>query len=200
MNTEGNEEVVEQKKYKAIVIGGSAGSFPVISDILASLEKDKVNIPIIMGLHRLKNIRHGFVEALDIKSNIPIVEPRDKEAIESGKAYLAPANYHLMVEVGYSFSLSTGPMVKYSRPSIDILLKSAALTYGDSLVGILVSGANTDGADGMKAIKECSGYTIVQDPKEATITTMPDSAINTTQIDQVLKVDEIINFIKEISK
>lgn len=187
-------EQVTIHNYKAIVIGGSAGSFPVINEILLNMPKG-LNIPIILCLHRLKHIRHGFIEALNLKSKYPVREPEDKESILQGKIYLAPSNYHLYVELGYTFALSTEEMVKYSRPSIDLTFETASYTYKDKLIGIILSGANSDGADGIKKVKERGGFTIVQDPKEASISTMPDAAIKSTEIDLVLSTKEIINFL-----
>lgn len=186
-----------RRSFKAVVIGGSAGSFPVITKILASLPAN-FDLPVFLGLHRLKHVRHGFEEALNIKSVIEVLEPWDKDKIERGKAYLAPSNYHMMVDPSFHFSMSTTDLVKFSRPSIDVLLESAALSYGKDLLGILLSGANTDGAYGMKAIHDNGGYTIVQDPKEATIVTMPNSALDATEIDEVLYTDKIIEFLKKI--
>lgn len=186
-------------QYKAIVIGGSAGSFQVISKILSNLPKD-FELPIIMCLHRLKHVRHGFVEALNIKSNISLYEPEDKDSIKKGKIYLAPANYHLCIELGNHFSLSTEEMVNNSRPSIDITLETAAYVYKNKLIGILLTGANKDGAMGMKKIKDRGGLTIVQEPSECMIDTMPVAAIKLTQIDHVLTVSQIITFLQELDK
>lgn len=186
-------------QYKAIVIGGSAGSFQVISKILSNLPKD-FELPIIMCLHRLKHVRHGFVEALNIKSSNSLNEPEDKETIKKGKIYLAPANYHLCVELGNYFSLSTEEMVNNSRPSIDITLETAAYAYKNKLIGILLTGANKDGAMGMKKIKDKGGLTIVQEPSECMIDTMPVAAMKITQIDHVLTVSQIISFLLELDK
>lgn len=185
--------------YKAVVIGGSAGSFQGIVKILAQLPKG-FPLPIIMALHRLKHVRHGFVEALSLKSVVPVTEPYDKEAIKKGCIYLAPANYHMSVELGHHFALSTEEMVNNSRPAIDITLSTCAYVYKDKLIGILLSGANRDGALGMKHIKDRGGLTIVQDPAECMIDTMPKGAMALTKIDHVLKVDQIIEFIKELDK
>lgn len=186
-------------KYKAIVIGGSAGSFQGITQILSSIPAD-FSLPIILCLHRLKHVRNGFVEALSIKSIKPVVEPYDKENIKRGKVYLAPANYHLSIELGNSIALSTEEMFNNSRPSIDITLETAAYNYRDKLIGILLSGANKDGALGMKRIKDRKGLTIIQDPEECMIDTMPTAAKNITEIDYTLKVEEIIQFLKELDK
>jgi len=186
-------------KYKAIVIGGSAGSFQGITQILSSIPAD-FSLPIILCLHRLKHVRNGFVEALSIKSIKPVVEPYDKENIKRGKVYLAPANYHLSIELGNSIALSTEEMFNNSRPAIDITLETAAYNYRDKLIGILLSGANRDGALGMKRIKDRKGLTIIQDPEECMIDTMPTAAKKITEIDYTLKVQEIIQFLKELDK
>lgn len=186
-------------QYRAVAIGGSAGSFQVISKILSHLPAD-FELPIIMCLHRLRHVRNGFVEALNIKSTINISEPHDKEGIKKGKIYLAPANYHLAVELGNTFALTTESLVNNSRPSIDIMMQTAAYAYRQKLVGILLSGANKDGAQGMKSIHEKGGLTIVQDPKDCLIDTMPSSALRTTNIDYTLQIDEIIAFLLALDK
>ena len=185
--------------YKAIVIGGSAGSFQGIDRILSNLP-DNFPLPIIMCLHRLKHVRNGFVEALSIKSTMEIVEPYDKQPIKKGKVYLAPSNYHMSTELGNYFSLSTEDMINNSRPAIDITLGSAAYVYRNKLIGILLSGANRDGGLGMKHIKDKGGMTIVQEPSECMIDTMPKAALNLTTIDHVLKIDEIVMFFKQLHK
>jgi two-component system chemotaxis response regulator CheB len=185
--------------FKAVVIGGSAGSFQGIVRILAALPAN-FPLPVIMALHRLKHVRHGFVEALSLKSNVPVVEPEDKESIKKSVVYLAPANYHLSVELGNYFSLSTEDMVNNSRPAIDITLGSAAYVYRNRLVGILLSGANRDGGLGMQSIHEKGGLTIVQEPAECMIDTMPKAALSLTKIDHVMRVDTIIEFLNELHK
>lgn len=185
--------------YKAVVIGGSAGSFQGVVKILAQLPKG-FPLPIIMCLHRLKHVRNGFVEALSIKSVIQVTEPNDKENIKKGSVYLAPANYHMSVELGNHFALSTEDMVNNSRPAIDITLGSCAFVYKEKLVGILLSGANKDGALGMKQIHDRSGLTIVQEPTECMIDTMPRAALAATNIDHILRIDQIVDFLKELDK
>ncbi|MBC8112212.1 MAG: chemotaxis protein CheB [Verrucomicrobia bacterium] len=186
-------------QYKAVVIGGSAGSFQVINKILAALPKD-FELPVILCLHRLKHVRHGFVEALNIKSTKEITEPEDKETIKKGQIYLAPANYHLLLELGNHFALSTDEMVNNSRPAIDLTMETAAYVYKNKLVGVLLSGANKDGAWGMKRIKDRGGLTVIQDPKECMIDTMPVAAQKLTQIDYTLSVEHLCEFFKELDK
>jgi two-component system chemotaxis response regulator CheB len=185
--------------YKAVVIGGSAGSFQGMVKILSQLPKG-FPLPIVMCLHRLKHVRNGFVEALSIKSVVQVTEPHDKENIKKGGVYLAPANYHMSMELGNYFALSTEEMINNSRPSIDITLSTCAFVFKERLVGILLSGANRDGAAGMKSIHEKGGLTIVQEPSECMIDTMPRAAMAATAIDYVLKVDQIVEFLKELDK
>ncbi len=183
--------------YKAVGIGGSAGSFGLMVKILSRLNP-KFELPIILCMHRLKHIRSGFVESLAVKSKIPVVEPCDKEKIQPGKVYLAPSNYHMFVEFDGTISLSTEDMNHYSRPSIDYTLSSAAMTYREKLVGIILTGANKDGAKGMKDIADKKGYTIVQDPSTAEVDTMPKSALKLMTPDKILKPDEIIDFLNNL--
>lgn len=188
-----------QNVYKAVVIGGSAGSFQGILKILSSIPTD-FDLPIILCLHRLKHVRNGFMEALSIKSTKPVEEPYDKESIKRGKIYLAPSNYHMSVELGNTFSLSTEEMINNSRPAIDVTLETCSYVFREKLIGILLSGANRDGGMGMKKIKDKGGLTIVQDPEECMIATMPEAALSLTTIDYTLKVDKIIEFLLEVHK
>lgn len=185
--------------YKAVVIGGSAGSFQGVVKILSQLPKG-FPLPIIMCLHRLKHVRNGFVEALSLKSVVQVTEPNDKENIRKGSVYLAPSNYHMSVELGNYFALSTEDMVNNSRPAIDITLSTCAYVYKEKLIGILLSGANRDGALGMKHIHDRGGVTIVQEPTECMIDTMPKAALALSKMDHIMKVDEIVQFLKELDK
>lgn len=181
-------------QFKAIVIGGSAGSFPVITEILSKIPED-FSVPIFLAMHRLKHIRKGFQEALSIRSIKEIHEPLDKESIKKGKIYLAPANYHMAIELGNSISLSTEEMFNNSRPAIDVTLDTASYVYKKKLLAILLSGANRDGAKGMKRVHDRGGVTIVQDPEDCLISTMPTAAMELTQIDHVLHPHEITAFL-----
>ncbi len=186
------------ESYKAVIIGGSAGSFQVVTKIVSSLPAN-YPLPVILCLHRLKHVRSGFVEALSIKSAMPIVEPCDKEPITSGKIYLAPANYHVYIELGNRFALSTEEAVNHSRPSIDLSFFSAAYNYKRKLVGIILSGANKDGALGLKSVKDNGGLTIVQDPTECQVPTMTMASINATNVDHVFSTKRIIDFLLNLS-
>ncbi len=183
--------------YKAIIIGGSAGSFQVVTKILSSLPQT-FPVPVLLCLHRLKHVRSGFVEALSLKSNIPVEEPYDKDQLKPGRAYLAPANYHMYVELANRIALSTEDAVNHSRPSIDLSFITAAYAYREKLVGIILSGANKDGAFGLKKVHDCGGTTLVQDPNECEVKTMTTAALQLTKADFVYTTDQIIKFLQKI--
>jgi len=184
-------------KYKAVVIGGSAGSFQIVTRILNALQPN-FPVPILLCLHRLKHVRSGFVEALSVKSNIPVSEPYDKDMLKPGNAYLAPANYHMFIELANRIALSADDPVNHSRPSIDLSFITAANAYRDKLIGIILSGANRDGAFGLKKVADNGGLTIVQDPKESDVKTMPESALQLTKVDYVYSTDQIISFLLKL--
>lgn len=187
------------EKIKYIVIGGSAGSFKVITDILSAIPKD-FPFTLILVLHRLKHIKTGFIEALSPKSELPIIEPDDKEPILEKRIYIAPANYHLYIEPDKTFALSTEEVVNHSRPSIDLTLSSAGYSLKNKVLGIMLSGANKDGAIGLKHIKENGGITIVQSPEESMVRTMPDAAIKETNTKNIFKSQQIIEYILKLKK
>jgi len=170
----------------------------VVSKILEHLPR-RYRLPLVMCLHRLKDKREGFKEALEIKSTAIVEEPNDKDLILPSYAYIAPANYHLLVEEKSRFALAITELVQYSRPSIDVLFESAADVYREAVVAILLSGANRDGALGMKRITDKGGLTIVQDPAECSMNTMPEAALQATKIDYVLNTAEISELLRELN-
>ncbi len=137
---------------------------------------------------------------MERKRSNKVNEPDDKESIKKGKVYVAHANYHLGIELGNTFALSTEELLNNSRPAIDITLETAAYVYKEKLIGILLTGANKDGALGMKSVKEYGGLTIVQDPSECTIDTMPKAAMSVTKIDYVMKAEALIKFLNDLHK
>ena len=182
---------------KLVIIGGSAGSFKTMSKLFKLLP---VSYPhtIIVCLHRLRSARTGFVEALSMNAKFNICEPFDKEQIKASRAYLAPANYHLIIEHGYSFSLSTDLPRNHSRPSIDITMETAAEVFREKSIGVILSGANNDGAAGMVRIKQTGGTVVVQDPNDSEIKTMPEATIKLVPPDFILNADKIIDFILDL--
>jgi two-component system chemotaxis response regulator CheB len=181
-------------KHEALVIGGSAGSFRLIIQMLEVLPEN-ISMPVFLCLHRLKQVRRGFEETLAKISRLPLLEPYDKETIRAGSLYLAPANYHMLIENKKMIALSIDDPIQYSRPSIDICFGTAAEVYRQGLLAILLSGANQDGTEGMAAVKRQGGYALVQDPADCEIATMCESAIKLTIPDQILTLPEIIEFV-----
>ena len=185
------------RDIKIIVIGGSAGSYSVVKRILSSIS-ERFELPVVLCLHRLKDVRNGFAESLNIDSRIPVIEPLDKTDIRPGIVYLSPANYHLLVEPSGSIALSTEPDVNYSRPSIDVTMKSAGFSFREGMSGILLSGTNSDGARGLQYAFGKGAYTIVQDPENAQFRTMPDTALKYFEPHKKLSDDSIIEFLNSL--
>ncbi|MEZ4743041.1 MAG: chemotaxis protein CheB [Bdellovibrionota bacterium] len=183
--------------FKAIVVGTSAGGFVALSTIFSKLRRN-FPLPIIVVQHLDPSNQSILACLLAERTEMEVREAFDKELIQPGVIYTAPANYHLLVEVDYHFALSIDKFVCYSRPSIDVLFESASLAYGASLVGILLTGANTDGTEGFKTIKQNGGFTLAQDPSTAEAALMPRFAIQNTDVDIVLPLDEIGDFINKL--
>ena len=153
-----------------------------------SRETDEDRLP-VCHLHPLDD--GGLFDFFSRQMAHNIKEADDKEQIRQGTVYLAPANYHLLVESDKTFALSVDPKVNYSRPSIDVLFESAALAWTDTLMGIILTGASSDGAFGISTIKCNGGVTIAQYPADAAYSVMPQAAVNTGEIDHILSVDKI---------
>jgi two-component system, chemotaxis family, protein-glutamate methylesterase/glutaminase len=186
------------RDIKIVIIGGSAGSFNVVKKLLSSLSPD-YPIPIILCLHRLKDVRNGFVESLNIDSKIPVVEPNDKDKVKAGFVYLSPANYHLLIEPGLNFALSTESDINYSRPSIDLTFESAGYSFREKMVGIILSGANTDGAMGLSSAYKNGAFTIIQDPETACFNTMPKEVLKHIAPHKILTDTEIVEFVNSLN-
>lgn len=185
----------EGHKYKAIVIGTSAGGLFVLFDLLKQLPAD-YPIPLIVVQHRAKDQRDLLEEILQSRCRIRIRQAEEKEKINAGNVYIAPPDYHLLIENDYTLSLSADAHVRYSRPSIDVLFESAAFAYGAALIGIILTGANSDGAAGLTTIKKEGGLTIAQDPKEAAFPMMPEAAIK-KGVDYIWTIEQISTFLLE---
>ena len=186
------------RRYEVVVVGTSAGGFNALSMIFESIPAD-YPIPIIVVQHRAKDSQDLFEEVLQRKCTIAIKQADEKEKIRPGRIYIAPPDYHLLVESDKSFSLSSDALVHFSRPSIDVLFESAALAYKDKVVGILLTGANNDGASGIVMIKKMGGMTIAQDPQEAQYAMMPQAAIETNSVQFVWRLSEIREFVRGLA-
>lgn len=180
--------------YDLLIIGGSAGSLEVLVQLLPSLHTH-LNLAIVIIMHR-KPGESLLVGLLSTKTSWTVKEAEEKEPIESRTIYIAPSDYHLLFEKDKTFSLDFSEKVHYSRPSIDVSFESAADAFGPSVIAVLLSGANADGAEGLRQVKNAGGLTIVQDPAEASVSFMPQQAIDRSRIDYIAdtnSISEIIN-------
>ena len=187
-----------KRKYELIVIGCSMGGMNALQTIFESFKAD-FPLPIAVVQHRYRTSNEALPSFLRQHSELRVVDTTDKEWIRPGTIYLAPANYHLMVEKG-ELSLSVDEAVAYSRPSIDVLFESAADSYGSSAVGVILTGANADGAKGCLAIRKHGGLVIAQDPKTAESPSMPQAAIDARGVDRILPLNRIGPFLVELSR
>lgn len=188
-----------RNKYSLITIGCSAGGIEALKQILPQLPKDFA-LPMVIVQHRGLDSPGILPDFFSRICPLPVREPEDKEPLRNGTVYLAPVNYHLMLERDGSFSLSVDDHVHHSRPSIDVFFETVADVYGAAAVGVILSGANADGAAGLKAIKDRGGLTIAQSPQTATHATMPEEAIRLAQPHFVYNLDEIKNCFTELSE
>ncbi len=177
-----------------IVIGASAGGMETIKKILSELPKN-FSIPIVVVLHLMSGKESEIVKLLQNNCKIEIVEATINSKIEKGMAIFAPPNYHILIEKNGSYSLSTESKINFSRPSIDILFETAADAFGSEVVGIVLSGASSDGSKGLLEIKNKGGTCIVQDPKTAVFDTMPKKAIESVEVDYILSPKEIAKYL-----
>lgn len=185
--------------YEAIVIGVSSGGMNAMK-ILFSLLPVEFNIPIVIVQHISPRSDNQWIKLLNDKSNLQIKEADEKEKIEPGNVYIAPPNYHLMIERDKTFSLTIDERVNFARPSIDVLFESAAEAYNSELIGVVLTGSNNDGTKGIKRIKECGGLAIIQNPETAESSHMPASAIAAIKPDYILSLEGITELLIKIDK
>lgn len=183
-----------EKEVNLVVIGGSWGGLQASLSILSGLPAD-FRIPIILVLHRLKNFESNLQGIFRNKLGLQVKEVEEKEEIRPGFVYIAPSNYHVLLERDKTFSLDVSEYENYSRPSIDVTFTSAAEVFGAETAGILLSGASKDGSNGLKTIQEEGGLTIAQDPGEAEVATMPAAAINLVPDCRVYTLKRIHEFL-----
>jgi len=178
-----------------LLIGGSAGSFKIIFEIIKMLPAN-LNKAVVIVMHRKKNIPGGIEKLFAENSNMAMREITDKDIINKNTIFIAPANYHTLIEREGYFGLDVSEAVWYSKPSIDITFESAAEIYGGRCAAILLSGANQDGAAGLLKLKQAGSLTIVQDPEEAEMPEMPATATNINAACYVLSTNEIFDILK----
>jgi two-component system, chemotaxis family, protein-glutamate methylesterase/glutaminase len=193
------KSVPARRRFELVVIGGSAGSLDALLGILPRLPRDfPWPLTIVVHLHPRQD--GGVVELMDRRCPLRVKEAEDKEALAPGHVYFAPAGYHLLIEQDRTFSLSAEEAVKFSRPSIDVLFESAAEACRSGLIGVILSGASDDGAQGLLRVKEFGGLAIVQNPAAADHSAMPRAALEAADADHVLAVREIAELLLNLSQ
>ena len=194
-----NKDILQHwRSSEVVLIGGSAGSFKPIFHIVKNFS-EKLNKAVIIIMHRKKNFYSEIEKMFADNSRMTLREITDKDVITKNTVYIAPANYHVLIEEEKSFSLDVSDAVWYSKPAIDITFESAADVYGKNCTAMLLSGANQDGAIGLLKLKNCGALTITQDPNEAEMPEMPLSAINLGAAKYILANDDIFKLLQSQS-
>ena len=186
-------------KYKMLAIGGSAGSLDALLKIVSALPLNNY-LSVVIIIHRKNDGESILTNLLSFRTNLIVKEVEDKEIIAGGSIYIAPADYHLLIENETMFSLDSSEKVHHSRPSIDVSFESVAEIFGVFSIGILLSGANADGAEGLKKIKQAGGFTIVQNPESAEVAYMPQQALELMSPDKILHANEMSDCIIQLLK
>jgi two-component system chemotaxis response regulator CheB len=186
------------KRHRLLLIGGSAGSLEVLLKLFPALRPD-LPIAIVVVLHRRAG-ESQLAELLGSRTGWRVKEAEEKESLEKGTVYLAPGDYHLMIEKDGSLSLDYSEKVNFSRPSIDVTFETAAEAFGQQVIAVLLSGANDDGAKGLQQVKRAGGLTIVQDPLEASVSYMPQYAMNLFKVDHIASTVQMVELINRCSE
>lgn len=185
-------------RSQLVVIGASLGGLSAIPVILGGLPRDFRN-PVVIVQHRaVHSDDAGLPEALQRGCPLPVREVEDKDRLVGGRVFLAPSDYHLLVE-GHHLTLSTEARVLHARPAIDVLFDSAAASHGDRVIAVILTGASRDGVSGAQKVKERGGIVVVQDPATAECTVMPAAAIASVAVDRVLALDQIAPYLVHLS-
>ncbi|WP_225874832.1 chemotaxis protein CheB [Pedobacter hiemivivus] len=185
-------------KCKAFIIGGSAGSLEVLLKVLPNVRTD-IPFPIIIVIHRKHGVDSLLPALLSTRTELKVKEVDEKEEIMAGTVYIAPSDYHLLIEQNETFSLDYSEKINYSRPAIDATFQTAAEAYKTKLACLLLSGSNSDGVNGLKYVKSWGGTTLIQDPDSAQVAYMPAQAQLNVAIDQVLTIEDMAAFINLLS-
>ncbi len=186
-----------EKSYEALVIGASAGGMQALASIFAQFSAD-YTLAVLVVQHRHKASDDFLSKYFDDLCLLQVLEAEDKMKVQAGVVYIAPPDYHLLVEMDKTLSLSVDPPVNYSRPSVDVLFETAAEAYGKSLVGVVLTGANSDGSRGLARIQQLGGVTLIQEPSTAEAPQMPEAAIREVGRENVLPLAEIGNYLAKL--
>jgi two-component system, chemotaxis family, protein-glutamate methylesterase/glutaminase len=185
-------------KCDAFIIGGSAGSLDVLLKVLPDVDVN-INFPIIIVVHRMHGADSLLPALLSARTKLIVKEADEKEKLIAGTVYIAPSDYHLLIEHDRTFSLDYSEKINYSRPAIDATFQTAAEVYKRRLACLLLSGSNADGVNGLESVKIWGGIALIQDPESAQVAYMPEQAKQHVAIDRVLAVEDIAEFINLLS-
>jgi len=185
-----------KKRTEAVAIGASSGGIDALFSILPELPAN-YPFPILTVIHLPPDKESLLSEIFSARCKLKVCEAEDKQRLEPGTIYFAPPNYHLLVEKDKTLSLSNEEPVAFSRPSIDVLFESAADAYGEGLIGVILTGANSDGAEGLKAVTSSKGTALIQDPAQAFMSAMPEAALQNCPDAHLLQLSEISDFLKK---
>lgn len=189
---------MKEGKYQAIVIGVSAGGIAALEQILPVIDW-RFRLPLLVVQHIGPESDNYLVDHFRECCPLKVKEADDKEIIQNATVYFAPPNYHMLIELDRTIALSADRKINYSRPSIDVLFETAAEAYCESLVGVVLTGANSDGAKGLAKIQSFGGLTIVQSPETAEVDTMPQAAIAASSVDHILPLKDIGAFLSSLN-
>lgn len=178
-------------RYEALVIGASWGGVEALTELVTALPAS-FPLAVVIVQHQHPHSRDALARILARVGKLPVNDVEDKDTLRQGHIYLAPANYHLLVERDGCFSLSLEPPVQFCRPALDVTFSSMAEVLGARCMGLVLTGANEDGAEGIRKIKQAGGYTMAQDPRTAIAPSMPAAAIATGCVDKILRLGEIV--------
>jgi two-component system chemotaxis response regulator CheB len=189
----------QMNNTELIVIGGSAGSLQVIMEMIKNLDED-MNFPIVLIVHRKAYSTSILPTLLQQFTSMKVIEIEDKTEIQKNEIYIVPADYHLLFENKNTVSLDSSEKMNYSRPSIDVTFKSASETFGENVIGVLLSGANADGVEGLKYIKKNRGKVWIQNPESAEVDYMPRQAIEQVDYDLLIEQKDLAENINRLNK
>lgn len=185
--------------YELVMMGASAGGMYALKTLLSGLEED-FRLPVVIAQHISAQSDNYLITYLNSHTRLHVKEAEEKEYLKGGVVYVCPPNYHLLIEEDKTLSLGVFEKVNFSRPSIDVLFETGALSLKKGTVGVLLTGASRDGAYGMGMIHAFGGMTIVQDPETAYVANMPKAAIDSTPVDYVLPLKDIAPFLNTLSR
>lgn len=192
------EKIINPVSCEALIIGGSAGSLDVLLEIFPQLSQN-LNFPIILVVHRKASNESLLTDLIRNRTSLLVCEAEEKELLTAGKVFIAPADYHLLIEEDHSISLDYSEKINYSRPSIDVTFQSAAEVFRSGLVCILLSGSNADGVEGLKSVNNFGGKVVIQNPNTAIMPYMPQQAVLQVQPHIILDGHDMAEYINNLN-